>query len=57
MIVGTLVKEKEGTKTCGIIIEITECVAHQRVKVLWPDGRKKIYKSTFLEKVEVINES
>jgi hypothetical protein len=52
MNIGTLVKEKEGPRTCGIIIEVIELTDHHRVKVAWPSGKKIEYKSTFLEEVK-----
>jgi hypothetical protein len=55
MNIGALVKEKEGPRTCGIIIEVTERAGHPYVKVVWPNGKKAEYKSTFLEEVKSDN--
>jgi len=59
MEVGTLVKEKEGARRCGIILG--PAYYHKRpsgdrvrrggkrVIVLWPDGTKRAYRIPFLE--------
>ena len=55
MKVGTLVKEKEGARLGGVIIDSKTAPWKGKevtlVEVLWPNGEKNIYKSTFLEKI------
>ena len=55
MKVGTLVKEKEGARLGGVIVDSKTAPWRDTeitlVEVLWPDGEKTIYKSTFLEKI------
>ena len=55
MEVGTLVKEKEGALIGGVIVESRTSPWKGKeitfVEVLWPDGEKTLYKSTFLEKI------
>jgi hypothetical protein len=58
MEVGTLVREKEGARRCGIILgpayphrrpDPTGMDRFRHVIVLWPDGTKRSYKTPFLE--------
>jgi|6_EtaG_2_1085325.scaffolds.fasta_scaffold38289_2 hypothetical protein len=55
MEVGTLVKEKEGAQTGGVIVESRTSPWKGKeiifVEVIWPNGEKNVYKSTFLEKI------
>jgi len=50
MKVGTLVKEKEGRRFGGLVIE-SKKIDDKRtdVKIQWSDGTRGTYKSTFLE--------
>ena len=49
--VGDLVKEKEGSRSYGVIIKLHKRKRKRHVEVLWPTGQKLIYKTTFLEKI------
>ena len=55
MKVGTLVKQKEGALIGGVIVESRSSPWKGKeiifVEVLWPNGEKNLYKSTFLEKI------
>jgi hypothetical protein len=55
MEVGILVKEKEGARSGGVIVESRSSPWKGKeiifVEVVWPDGEKNVYKSTFLEKI------
>ena len=53
--VGTLVKEKEGPRFGGLVVESKKLEGHKgpyyKVKIQWSDGSLSQYKSTFLEEV------
>jgi hypothetical protein len=55
MEVGTLVKEKEGPRFGGLVIESKKEEGRRgpyyNVKIQWSDGRLSQYKSTFLEEI------
>ena len=55
MKVGTLVKEKEGRRFGGVIVEVmTKSEPHRphdSVRVQWADGVNTVYKKTFLEEI------
>jgi hypothetical protein len=46
---GVLVKEKEGKRFGGVIIELDIEDTYSQVKVQWTDGTCKVYKNSFLE--------
>lgn len=52
MKVGTLVKEKEGPRFGGLVVE-SKKINDKRtdVKIQWADGSLNQYKSTFLEEI------
>ena len=59
MKVGTLVKEKEGARFGGVIVEVMPPEAkipHECVRVQWADGYNSIYKKTFLEEIPLYPE-
>jgi len=57
--VGSLVKEKEGARSEGLVLESRDVTFLRNgtemyrtdLLILWPDGTKKLYKSTFLEPI------
>jgi len=56
--VGTLVKEKEGRRFGGVIVEVTPSDvapldAADFVRVQWADGVNTVYKKTFLEEISL----
>jgi len=50
--IGTLVKEKEGRRFGGLIVETEQFKERQYVVVQWSDGTRLKYKSTFLNIIE-----
>ena len=50
--IGRLVREKEGSRSGGLVLE-SRLINTERVDVLilWPDGSRMLYKSTFLEPI------
>ena len=52
MKVGTLVREKEGPRFGGLVVESKKINdVRTDVKIQWADGTRSIYKSTFLEEI------
>jgi|TARA_R100000808_G_C2020701_1_gene69029 hypothetical protein len=55
MKVGTLVKEKEGHRFGGVVVEVMPIDepyrGHESVRVQWADGVNTVYKKTFVEEI------
>ncbi len=53
--IGTLVKEKEGRRFGGVVVEVMPIDkpyrVHESVRVQWADGVNTVYKKTFLEEI------
>jgi hypothetical protein len=61
MKVGTLVKEKEGRRFGGVIVEVgpddlSPLTSADFVRVQWADGVNSVYKKTFLEEIPLYPE-
>jgi len=49
---GSLVREKEGPRTNGIVVEFKRVNKKRTdLTIFWQDGSKIVYKSTFLEPI------
>ena len=44
--IGDLVKEKEGKRHCGLVIDVKE----NKATIQWPNGTSKLHEIKFLEK-------
>lgn len=59
--IGDVVQEKEGIRRNGLVLELKmkylvrgkdkKPLPYESVHILWPDGKKMSYKTTFLEKM------
>ena len=60
MKVGSLVKEKEGARSYGVVLEVIQeqytfiggRLAPPSAMILWPSGEKRTYSVNFLEEIE-----